>query len=154
MNLSHREGGERPLGFEIGAEQDAAALDPRSVQRILEKSRRDVQHGERLAHERQRRGHTVEAFVITWQRQVTRRSPRGGPKLGQVGRQPLLELARSAGRHQGRPRRAAADIEEEPGAIRLRAGAGERRGRGSRSACRADGCNQDESPVHFPAGLA
>lgn len=152
--LPHRESGERAVGLEIGTEQDAAGLNPLNAQRILEEARRHVQHGERLAHERQHRRQSHQTFDVRGQRQVTRPSPRGRPQLGQVHRQPLLQLACPTGSHQGRPWWATADVDEEAGAIGLRAGAGKRCGRGPRSACRADGDNNEDPPVHLPAGLA
>jgi hypothetical protein len=152
--LPCREGRERPVGFKIGAEQNATGLDSRDPHDFLEECRRHVQHGDRLAHERQRRRQASEGLSVSWHCQVTRPSPRSDPKLGQVHNQPLLQLARAARSHQGRPRRTTADVDEEAGTIGLRAGAGKRCGRGPRSACLADSGNEDNPPVHRPAVLA
>jgi hypothetical protein len=145
---------ERPVGFEIGAEQDSTGVDSRNPQDLLEQARRRVQHGDRLAHERQHGGQALEGLRVPWHREVARPSPRGDPKLGQVHRQPFLQLARAAGSDQGRPRRAATDVDEEARAIRLRARAGKGGCRGPRSARRTESGNEDDLPAHRPAGLA
>lgn len=154
MQLPHHEGREPPVGFEIGAKQGAAGLDSLDVQNVLEESRRHVQHGDRLAHERQYRGQAFEAFRVPWYREVTRPAPRGRTKVRQVRCQPLLQLARPAGSHQGRSRRTTSDVDQQPGTIWLRARAGKRGCRGPRSTCRTDGGDQDDPTAHRPAGLA
>jgi hypothetical protein len=154
VELPHDERRQRPVGLEIGTEQDAAGLDSSKAQNVLEERWRNVQHRDRLAHERQRGGQALECFRLLRHRQVTCPSPRGRPQLGQVRRQPLLQVARPAGGHQCRPRPPTANIDEEAGTVGLRARAGKRRGRRPRSACRADRGDKDDPTVHLPAGLA
>jgi len=154
MELPYHEGRERPLGLEIRAKQDAAGLDARDPQSILEKTGRQVQSGDRLTRQRQHRGQALEPFGIAWHDEVARRSPRGRPQLGQVRRQPLLQLARPAGSHKGRPWRPTADVDEEAGTIGLRVGTGKRRGRRPRSTYRTNRGDKDDPTVHRPTGLA
>jgi hypothetical protein len=56
LKLPHDERGERPVGLEIGAEQDAARFEPPDAQKVLEEVRRRAQHGDRVTYKRQRRG--------------------------------------------------------------------------------------------------
>jgi hypothetical protein len=154
VKLPHDERRQRLVGLEIGTEQDTAGLDSCKAQNVLEERWRNVQHRDRLAHERQRGGQAPECFRLLWHRQVTRPSPRSRSQLGQVRRQPLLQLARPAGSHQCRPWRPTADVDEEAGTIGLRAGAGKRRCRGPRSTRRTDRGDKDDPTVHRPAGLA
>ena len=153
-NLPHYECGERPVGIEIGAEQDAARFDPLDAQKVLQEVRRHDQHGDRVTHEWQRREQALERFRVSRHRQVTCPSPRGRPQLGYVNRQPLLQLARPAGSHQRRPRWPTADVDQEAGTIRLRSRTGKCGRGGPRSACRTDGGREDDPPVHRSAGLA
>jgi hypothetical protein len=154
MKLPHHERRECPVGAKVGAEQGAAGLDPPDPQNVLEECRRHVQHGDRLARERQHSGQAFEGLDVTRHREVTRCSPRGHPKLGQVNRQSLLQLTRAAGSHQGWPRRTTADVDEEAGTIRLRARTGKCGRRGPRPACFTNSGNEDDPTVHRPAGLA
>jgi hypothetical protein len=117
--LSDREGRERAIGVEVGAEQDAAGLDSTNAQNVLEEPRRHVQHRDPLAHKRQRGGQALEGFSIARHREMTRPPSRSHSKLGQVHRQPLLQLARAAGSHQGRPWPPTANVNQEAGTIRL-----------------------------------
>jgi hypothetical protein len=119
LKLPHDERCKRPVALKIGAEQDAAGLDSPNAQNVLEESRRHMQHRNRLAHERQRGGQPLECFRVLRHRQVACPSPRSGPKLGQMRRQPLLQLARAAGSHQCRSWWASADIDKQAGTIRL-----------------------------------
>jgi len=96
MKLPHDERRERPVGLELGAEQDGAGFDSSEVQNVLEEPGGQVQHGDCLTHQRQHRGQALEPFDIARHRQVAGQSPRGRPKLGQVRRQPLLQPARPA----------------------------------------------------------
>jgi hypothetical protein len=154
LKLPHHEGDERPVSREISAEQHSAGIDSPDAQHVLKEPRRHVQNGDGLAHQRQRRGQILEPFGIARHREMTGPSSRSHPQLGQVHRHPLLQLARPTGSHQGRPRRAATDVDEEAGTIWLRGGAGKRRGSGPRSARRTDGGNENDPAVHRPAGLA
>ena len=90
MELPDHERGERPVGLEIGSEQDAPGLDPLNAQHVLEELRRYVQHRDRLTHQGQDGRQMLESGSVVGDRQVARRSPRGRPKLGQVRSQPLL----------------------------------------------------------------
>lgn len=154
MKLPHHECRERAIGFKVGAEQNAAGLDPPDPQNVLEERRRHVQHGDRLPHEWQHGRQAFESLRVTRNREVTRPSPRGHPKLGQVNRQSLLQLTRAAGSHQGRPRRTTADVDEEAGTIRLRTRAGKCGRCGPRPASFTNSGNEDNPTVHRPAGLA
>jgi hypothetical protein len=53
VQLPYGERRERPVGLELGAEQNAAGLDPFDAQNVLEEPWRHVQHRNRLARERQ-----------------------------------------------------------------------------------------------------
>jgi hypothetical protein len=154
LKLPDDEGREGVIGVEFSAKQGAPRFDFTDFQNVLESTRWHVQHRDCLTHQWQRRGQALEPFCIRRHCEMTRPSPRGRAQLGQVRRQPLLQLARPARSHQCRPRRATADIDEETRTIQLRAGAGERRGGGARSACLTDGRNQDDPPAHRLAGLA
>lgn len=154
LKLPHDERGERPVGLEVGAEQDGAWFKPPDAQKVLEEVRRNAQDGDRFTRQWQRRGQALERFRVSRHRQVTRPASRGHPKLGKVHRQPLLQLARPAGSDQRRSRWAAANVDEQAGTIRIRARAGKRRRGGPRSACPTDGRHKDNASVHRPAGLA
>ncbi len=75
VKLPDDEGGERPVGIEIGAEQDATRFDPLDAQKILHEVRRHDQHSDRLTREWQRRRQALERFRVSRHRQVTRPSP-------------------------------------------------------------------------------
>jgi hypothetical protein len=96
MELAHDERRERPVGLELSAEQDAAGFDPSEVQDVLKEPGGHVQHGGRLTRKRQHRGQALEPFDVALHCQMAGQPPRGRPKLGQVRRQPLLQLARPA----------------------------------------------------------
>lgn len=113
-----------------------------------------MDHGNRLAHQWQRRRQPFEGLGIARNREMARPAPRGHPQVGQVHGQPLLQLAGPAGGDQGRPWRAAADVGQQAGAVWLRTCTDERRRRSPRSACRANRGDEDETPVHRRAGLA
>jgi hypothetical protein len=154
VQIAHREGEERAIGGEAGAEQSSAGLDARHLQNVLEKPRRHVQHGDRLAHEWQRRQQPLERFRIAGNREVTRFAPRSDAQLWQVRGQPLLQLTGPARSEQGRPRRPATDVDQQARTIWLRPSAGERRGCRPRS-IRGTNCRgEDDAPLHRPAGLA
>lgn len=51
LKLPHCERGERPVGSEIGAKQDAARIDPLDAEKVLEKVRRHNQHTDRVTRE-------------------------------------------------------------------------------------------------------
>ncbi len=91
--LSHRERRQPTIVSEIGAEQDGAGLGFDQAQDILEETRRNVQHGDRLAHKRQRRRDTAESLGLGWNREVTGPTTRGRTQLRQVHGEPLLQLA-------------------------------------------------------------
>jgi hypothetical protein len=82
VKLPHREGDQRSVGFKIGAQQDAAGLDSGDSQSSLEEARRQVQHGERLAHKWQHRRQSREAAGVRRDREVTRPSSRCRPNVG------------------------------------------------------------------------
>lgn len=119
MNLPSREGRQRPVGAEIGTQQDSAERDPLGTQNLLKEVRLHVQHGGGLTRQRQYGGQAPESLGLGRDREVAGRSPRRRSQLGQVRRQPLLQLTRAAGGHHGRPRRAATDVDEEAGTIGL-----------------------------------
>jgi hypothetical protein len=54
VKLFHGERRERSVGLELSAEQNAAGFDSSESQNVLEEPGRQVQHRDRLAHERQR----------------------------------------------------------------------------------------------------
>jgi hypothetical protein len=141
VKFSHDERRERPVGLELSTEQNAPGLDSLKAQNVLEEHWRNMQHRDRLAHERQHGGQALERFSIARQREVTGPSPRGHSKLRQMHCQPLLQLACATGSHQCGPRRAGADVDEQAGIIGLRARTGKRGRRGPRSSRRADGCD-------------
>jgi hypothetical protein len=154
VQIAHSEGEERTICSEIGAKQDRPRLDARYPQDVLDEARRNVQHRNRVAHERQRRWQPLESLGIARNREVARPAPRSGSQLRQVHGQPLLQLTRPTRGDQGRPRRAAADVDQQTWAIGLRAGTGKRRGGSPRSACGTDGGHENDPSVHRSAGLA
>jgi hypothetical protein len=153
-HISHHERCDRTIRGEIGAEQDATGLDALKSQDVLKQSRRNVQHRYRVTHERQRCRQPLESLDIARDRQVAGAASRGNPQLRQVHGQPLLQLAGTARGDQGRPRRAAADVDQQARTIRLRRRADQRRRRGPRSAYRANRGDENHPPVHRPLGLA
>ncbi len=84
LKLPHDERGERPVGLEIGAEQDGTRFKPPDAQKVLEEVRRNAQDGDRFTRQWQRRGQALERFRISRHRQVTCPSPRGHSQIGQV----------------------------------------------------------------------
>lgn len=66
---------------EIGAEQDGAGVGVDQAQDILEETRRNVQHGDRLADKGQRRRDTAESLGLGWNREVTGPATRGRAQL-------------------------------------------------------------------------
>lgn len=71
IELPHRECRERPIDREAGTEQHSAGLDFPDPQNRLKELRRDVQHGDGLTHQRQRRRQMLEPGY----REVARPSP-------------------------------------------------------------------------------
>lgn len=55
LKLPDGEGGQRPAGLEVGAEQDATRFDPPGAQKVLKEVRRHGQHGDPVTYKRQRR---------------------------------------------------------------------------------------------------
>jgi hypothetical protein len=154
VQITHGDGKERTICGEIGAEQYGAGRDARYLQDVLEKARRHVHHGDRVAHEWQRREQAPEALGVTGYRKVARPAPRGRSQLRQVHGQPLLQLAGAARSDQGRPRQTTADVDQQAGPVRLRPRAGERRGSRPRSIRAANRRDENRPPVHRSAGLA
>jgi hypothetical protein len=154
VQIAYRESKERAISDQIGAEQDGGGFDAGNLQDLLKVSRRHVHHGNCFAHERQRRRQPLESLGSARDCQVAGRSPRGGSQLGQVHRQPLLQLAGTTRGDQSRPRRSTTEVNQEAGTIRLRPRAGERRGSRPRSPRVANRRDENHSPVHCSAGLA
>jgi hypothetical protein len=90
----------------------------------MEQGGRYVQHGNRVPDQGQRRPQALEVRGAGGDREVAGLSPGGGTPLGQVDGEPLLQLTSTRRRNQGWPRLASADVDQQPGAIGLRAGAG------------------------------
>jgi hypothetical protein len=91
VQIAHHEGKERAIRGEIGAEQDSTGLNARYLQSVLEKARRQVQHGDRLAHEWQCRWQALEPLGITGDRKMARPTSRSGSQVWHVHGQPLLQ---------------------------------------------------------------
>lgn len=154
MQVAHRESEKRAIRGEIGTEQDTAGFDAGNPQSALKQPRRNVQHRDRIAHERQRRRQPLESLGITRHGEVACSTPRGSPQLRQVHGQSLLQLARPTRGDQGRPWGAATDVDQKAGTVRLRAGASKRGSRCPRSTFPANGGDENDLPVHRSAGLA
>ncbi len=152
--IAHREREERTIRGEIGAEQCPAGLDPQDPQNILKEDGRDVQRGNRVAHEWQRRRQALERFGITGNREMTRPAARSGPQLRQVHGKPLLQFTGPARSNKSWPWRPATDVDQQAGAIRLRPRAGKRRSSGPRATHGTHRRDQNDAPLHRPAGLA
>lgn len=113
-----------------------------------------MDHGDRVAHERQRRAQALADVVGIGQGDVAGLPARGRAQIRQVDGDSLLQLTRPRRGEQGRTQRAAAHVDEQAGAIGLRAGAGE----GGRGGLRAAGVpergDEDHASAHLCPGLA
>ncbi len=151
--LAHDHGRERAIDRQVSPEQDPADVKT-GAQEVAAQPRRNVKHRDRVADERQGGLDPFVSHLTGIDGEVTSLAPRRRSQRGQMDREPLLQLACTARRDQGRARRPRADIDEEARPVGLGAGAGERRGRGPRSARRADRGDDDDATVHGSAGLA
>jgi hypothetical protein len=86
------EGGQGTVGVQVSAEQGTAETDAGCGQQVLDEGRRQVQHSDRVANERQRGADAAEGLLIARDREVAGLPARGGAQLRQVHGQPLLEL--------------------------------------------------------------
>jgi len=151
--LAHDEGGERPVHDEVGTEQNT--VDAKAgVEKVATGSRRNVEHRDRVADERQGGPNVLQALLAEVDRQVAGLPPRRCPQRGQVHRKPLLQLARPARGDQGRARRPATGVDQEARPVGLRAGTGERGGGRARAASFPHGGDEDNAAAHRSLGIA
>lgn len=148
-----RESGEGAVAGEVGPQHRACDRGTELAQCVLQSGRRQMDDRDRLAQQGQRRAHGLECRLIG-DGEVADLPARGGAQPRQVNRQPLLQLTRSDRCDEGGARRAAADVDQQAGAVGLGAGADERRGGGLRAARPADRGSEDRRRAHRPAGLA
>src|SRR6185295_17186272 len=110
----HRKGGERAVGGKIGSQQDGRRRDALLLEDEMEQGGRYVQYRNRVASQGQRRSQALDIQRIDGDGEVAGLSPRGGVPLGQVDREPLLEISRPGGGDQRWPRLATAEIDQQP----------------------------------------
>jgi hypothetical protein len=128
--LSHSKGRKRAVRHEVGTEQDTGRSNAGIRKGGVETSGRQVDDGDRVADQRQRRPNQLENIGIVGDGEMAGLPARGYPQLWQVDGEPLLELPRPRRGDEGRPRRPAPDIDQQARAVRLGAGAGQSRGGG------------------------
>jgi hypothetical protein len=125
--ITNRESGESAIPIEVDTEHCPCGPDTAVHKRLLEPRRLQMDNGDRVADQRQRRPHALERLRLVGDGEVAGLPPRGRAQLRQVNREPLLEFARTRRRDQGRTRQASADVDQQPRPIWLRASASERR---------------------------
>jgi hypothetical protein len=119
QQIAYREGRQRVVGGEVRTEQGAGGLDAFFAHEALKGGRRCVHDRNRITDEGQRRPNVLADVGIAADREVTRLPPRRGSQLGQVDRQPLLQLPRPARGDQCWTGRPTADVDQKARAIGL-----------------------------------
>jgi hypothetical protein len=153
VQLAHDQGGEGPIGGEVGAQQNAA--EPATgVEELTTGSRRNMEHRDRFADQWQGGSNAAVAVPISVDPQVTGLAPRRCRQRGKVHRKALLQFTCTARRDQRRTRRAAADVDQETRSIGLRTSTGKRSGGRPRAARRPRRGDHDDAAAHRSLGLA
>ena len=116
---AHGKGDEWAIRCEVRAQQDAGRLNTGIQKGGLETSRRQVDDGNRVTHERQRSPHLLESIGVVADGEMAGLPARGGSQPRQMDGEPLLQLPRCRRGDEGRPRRAGADIDQQAGTIGL-----------------------------------
>jgi hypothetical protein len=128
--IADRERHEGAIDIEIGPKQGARRADPGILDCAPEQPGGEMDDGDRVADERQRRANRLQRRRLVRNREMTGLTARGGAALRKMGGEPLLQRTRSHRRNQGRARRLPPGIDEETGTIWAGTCAGE--GGGSR----------------------
>jgi hypothetical protein len=106
------ESSQSAVGDEVGAEERAGRPDVLPSQQRLQPRGREVDGGDGVADQGQRRPHQLEYPILVGNCEVASLPARSSPQLRQVGRKPLLQLARAGRCDQGRAGRPAGDIDQ------------------------------------------
>ncbi len=115
--IANRQRGEGAIGVEIGAQHRAASPDACIGERHLKPRRWQVDDRDRVANQRQRRTHALERLGLVRDGKVAGLPTRGGARIRKVNGEPLLQFARARRGDQGRTRRPAADVDQQPGPV-------------------------------------
>jgi len=110
--IANGESGECAISIEVGPQHRSGEPDAGIGQRLLKPRRRQVDDGNRVADQRQRRAHTLQCLRLVGDCEVTGLPPRSRAHLRQVDRKPLLQLARAGRGDQGGSRRATAKVDQ------------------------------------------
>jgi hypothetical protein len=145
---------ERVLLVEVSAKHCSRGPDADIGKRLLKSRGRQVDDGDRVADQRQRRAHALECLLVVGDGEMAGLSARGNAQLRKMDGEPLLQVARTRRGDQSRTRSATADVDQQAGPIGFRAGADERCCRRLGAARRTDGGDKDDHLAHRPAFLA
>jgi hypothetical protein len=93
--IANGESGESAIPIEVGPQHRSGEPDAGIGQRLLKPCRWQVDDGDRVADQRQRRTHAFERLQVVGDGEMTRLPTRGRAQLRKVGGEPLLQLART-----------------------------------------------------------
>jgi hypothetical protein len=125
-HVAHRQRREGAIRRQVSAQEDRVGFDASLAQGPLEDARRQVHHGERVAHERKGGANDLEVRRLLANGELTDLTARGSRMVGQVRGQPFLELARGGGGDEGGTRARRSHVDQQRRTVGLRARTGQR----------------------------